>query len=502
MLVPGAPPAAAARRVPLPGFAVGSLGSVLRSARVADFSPEQVALPDLRPRRRHHPDARRCSASSRAYTTAEAFADFAALAHARPVAAPSGCSARLRRRLPVGRRAPPADGRPPWVTPRSSRSAPAAGPAAAPATTSRRRPRAASPPAPRAPSPRQEPAPRDGRRRRRRRRPAPQPDEPTPPTRRGARRRRRAATPRRRRAGHHHATARPLARHPRRRLAGGVPARRQARCSATSGSPSWPGSWPSCAAGSPATTSSTSTASTPEVTERFFMAALRPIAREVVPDRGPRRREHPRRGRRPGRLQPLRHRPGRRPDDDGRRSTTTPAATCARSAPTWSSRCRSSATLARKGGATLACNEDAERMLRGGELVGVWPEGFKGIGKPYSERYKLQRFGRGGFVSAALRTGVPIVPLSVVGAEEIYPLVGNMPVAGPAARRALHPDHAVLPAARPARPGAAAVEVAARVRRADPHRRATTPAPPTTRCWSSTSPTRCARRSSRRSTRC
>ncbi|ANH37265.1 2-acyl-glycerophospho-ethanolamine acyltransferase [Nocardioides dokdonensis FR1436] len=83
--------------------------------------------------------------------------------------------------------------------------------------------------------------------------------------------------------------------------------------------------------------------------------------------------------------------------------------------------------LARKGGATLACQEDAERMLRGGELVGVWPEGFKGIGKPYSERYKLQRFGRGGFVAAALRTGVPIVPLSVVGAEEIYPLVGNVP---------------------------------------------------------------------------
>jgi 1-acyl-sn-glycerol-3-phosphate acyltransferase len=84
-------------------------------------------------------------------------------------------------------------------------------------------------------------------------------------------------------------------------------------------------------------------------------------------------------------------------------------------------------SLARKSGATLACNEDAERMLSGGELVGVWPEGFKGIGKPFSERYKLQRFGRGGFVSAALRTGVPIIPLSVVGAEEIYPLVGNVP---------------------------------------------------------------------------
>jgi 1-acyl-sn-glycerol-3-phosphate acyltransferase len=83
--------------------------------------------------------------------------------------------------------------------------------------------------------------------------------------------------------------------------------------------------------------------------------------------------------------------------------------------------------MARRGGATLACNEDAERMLRRGDLVGVWPEGFKGIGKPYADRYKLQRFGRGGFVGAALRTGVPIIPLSVVGAEEIYPLIGNIP---------------------------------------------------------------------------
>jgi len=82
--------------------------------------------------------------------------------------------------------------------------------------------------------------------------------------------------------------------------------------------------------------------------------------------------------------------------------------------------------LARKSGTTLACNADAERLLRKGELVGVWPEGFKGIGKPFSERYKLQRFGRGGFVSAALRTRVPIVPCSIVGAEEIYPVLGNM----------------------------------------------------------------------------
>ncbi len=81
--------------------------------------------------------------------------------------------------------------------------------------------------------------------------------------------------------------------------------------------------------------------------------------------------------------------------------------------------------LARKSGSTLACNADAERLLRQGELVGVFPEGFKGVGKPFSERYKLQRFGRGGFVSAALRTGVPIIPVSIVGAEEIFPIIGN-----------------------------------------------------------------------------
>ncbi|WP_165486297.1 lysophospholipid acyltransferase family protein [Frankia sp. Cppng1_Ct_nod] len=84
------------------------------------------------------------------------------------------------------------------------------------------------------------------------------------------------------------------------------------------------------------------------------------------------------------------------------------------------------APMARKTGNTLACQADAERLLAGGHLVGVWPEGFKGVGKPFSERYKLQRFGRGGFVSAALRTGVPIVPCTIVGAEEIYPMIGNL----------------------------------------------------------------------------
>jgi 1-acyl-sn-glycerol-3-phosphate acyltransferase len=55
----------------------------------------------------------------------------------------------------------------------------------------------------------------------------------------------------------------------------------------------------------------------------------------------------------------------------------------------------------------------------------VFPEGSKGAGKPFSERYRLERFGRGGFVEVALRTGAPIVPVAVVGSEEIYPKIGE-----------------------------------------------------------------------------
>ncbi|MCE5292877.1 MAG: acyltransferase family protein [Nocardiaceae bacterium] len=85
-------------------------------------------------------------------------------------------------------------------------------------------------------------------------------------------------------------------------------------------------------------------------------------------------------------------------------------------------------SIARKAGHTLACTHDADRLLRDGELVGVFPEGFKGIGKPYSDRYKLQRFGRGGFVSAAIKSGAPIIPCSIVGAEETYPKIADLPL--------------------------------------------------------------------------
>ncbi|HEU4909982.1 MAG TPA: lysophospholipid acyltransferase family protein [Propionibacteriaceae bacterium] len=83
--------------------------------------------------------------------------------------------------------------------------------------------------------------------------------------------------------------------------------------------------------------------------------------------------------------------------------------------------------LARKTGTTLACQEDAERLLASNQLVAVFPEGFKGLGKPFADRYKLQRFGRGGFVTAAIRAQVPIIPIAIVGSEEIYPLIAQAP---------------------------------------------------------------------------
>src|SRR6476646_4469255 len=85
-------------------------------------------------------------------------------------------------------------------------------------------------------------------------------------------------------------------------------------------------------------------------------------------------------------------------------------------------------TLARRSGATLACPADTDRLLRSGELVGVWPEGFKGIGKNYRDRYELQRFGRGGFVRSAITAAAPIVPVSIVGSEEIHPVLANASV--------------------------------------------------------------------------
>jgi 1-acyl-sn-glycerol-3-phosphate acyltransferase len=81
--------------------------------------------------------------------------------------------------------------------------------------------------------------------------------------------------------------------------------------------------------------------------------------------------------------------------------------------------------LLRRTGQTTGHPDDSLRLLRSGELVLVFPEGVRGTGKLYSERYKLRRFGRGGFVEVALRAQAPIIPISVVGAEEIYPMLAD-----------------------------------------------------------------------------
>ncbi len=85
-------------------------------------------------------------------------------------------------------------------------------------------------------------------------------------------------------------------------------------------------------------------------------------------------------------------------------------------------------TLWARGGGVVAHPDNAYRLLREqGQLTLAFPEGTKGTGKHYSERYRLRRFGRGGFVELAMRAGVPIVPIAVVGAEESMPIVARVP---------------------------------------------------------------------------
>jgi 1-acyl-sn-glycerol-3-phosphate acyltransferase len=87
-------------------------------------------------------------------------------------------------------------------------------------------------------------------------------------------------------------------------------------------------------------------------------------------------------------------------------------------------------TLWSRLGGVVAHPDNAYRLLREQDrLVLVFPEGSKGPAKHYSQRYRLRRFGRGGFVEIAMRAGVPIVPIAVVGAEESMPIVLNIPTA-------------------------------------------------------------------------
>jgi 1-acyl-sn-glycerol-3-phosphate acyltransferase len=77
-------------------------------------------------------------------------------------------------------------------------------------------------------------------------------------------------------------------------------------------------------------------------------------------------------------------------------------------------------------GGVRASMENALSLLARGDLVGVFPEGLRGVGKLFRERYRLSHFGRGGFVRLARTAGVPIIPVAIVGAEEIHPVLGKV----------------------------------------------------------------------------
>lgn len=80
----------------------------------------------------------------------------------------------------------------------------------------------------------------------------------------------------------------------------------------------------------------------------------------------------------------------------------------------------------RRTGQAVGHPDDTRRLLERDELVLVFPEGTRGTGKAFKDRYRLRRFGRGGFVATAIRAHAPIVPVSVVGSEEIYPMLGDL----------------------------------------------------------------------------
>jgi 1-acyl-sn-glycerol-3-phosphate acyltransferase len=85
-------------------------------------------------------------------------------------------------------------------------------------------------------------------------------------------------------------------------------------------------------------------------------------------------------------------------------------------------------TLWSRAGGVPARPDNAYRLLHDhGQLALVFPEGTKGPSKPYSDRYQLRRFGRGGFVEIAMRAGAPVVPIAIVGSEETMPVLWQVP---------------------------------------------------------------------------
>ena len=144
-------------------------------------------------------------------------------------------------------------------------------------------------------------------------------------------------------------------------------------------------------------------------------------------------------------------------------TSTRRTGTCGCWARTWCTRSRCWRPWPARAGTSRRAPANADALLRAGELVGVFPEGFKGIGKPFAERYHLQRFGRGGFAATAIRARVPLIPCAIVGAEEIYPMIGNAKQIAELLRLPYFPITPLFPWLGPGRHGAAAVPVDHRV---------------------------------------
>jgi 1-acyl-sn-glycerol-3-phosphate acyltransferase len=95
-------------------------------------------------------------------------------------------------------------------------------------------------------------------------------------------------------------------------------------------------------------------------------------------------------------------------------------------------------TLIARVGGVVGHPENAWRLLRDdGHLLLVFPEGTKGTGKLYRDRYRLARFGRGGFVATAMRAGVPVIPIAIVGTEETMPTLTRLPGGWPVTLNAM-----------------------------------------------------------------
>jgi len=86
--------------------------------------------------------------------------------------------------------------------------------------------------------------------------------------------------------------------------------------------------------------------------------------------------------------------------------------------------------LIEKAGGVRASPQNAMHLLKKNELILVFPEGIKGIGKTYDKRYKLQKFGKGGFIRTAIKSKAPIIPTAIIGSEEIHPILWSSKTLG------------------------------------------------------------------------